>query len=124
MLPAVPPSPGAKKKRHPVLVFLAGTFFLLSVSAAAAYLWRTQIVIPQLRSTAERDWAEMGRSMPQFERALGSIAENDSLRELTQDLQSFGITTLYKAADGESEPNTFNIPHQISDFLDSVADRG
>ena len=58
--------------------------------------------------------------MPQFEQRLKPVMENESLRALTYDLEPFGIKTFYKGRKGEQNPNSINIPKQITDTVDPL----
>ena len=58
--------------------------------------------------------------MPQFEKRLKPVMENESLRALTYDLEPFGIKTFYKGRKGEQNPNSINIPKQITDTVDPL----
>jgi len=58
--------------------------------------------------------------MPQFEKRLKHVTENESLRALTFDLEPFGVKSLYKAREGEQNPNSINVPKQITDTVDPL----
>ena len=77
-----------------------------------------KVYVPHCRQKAEEHWAAIGRPMPEFEKQLKPVAENDSLRALAHDLQAFGIRSFYKAREGEQNPNTINVPKQITDVID------
>lgn len=90
---------------------------LASLVAVACFVW-IKIYIPHCRQKAEARWAAIGRSMSEFDKRLKPVPENDSLRALTHELQPFGIRSLYKARLGEQNPNSINVPTQITDVVD------
>ena len=99
------------------ITLAVGAAFLVVFLSAAFYVW-LQVYIPRCQQKAEQSWATIGRPMSEFEKRLKPVAENDSLRALTRDLQPFGIRSLYKAHEGEQNPNSINVPKQITDVID------
>src|SRR5947207_2142694 len=85
----------------------------------AFFLW-TEVWVPQGRQRAEERWAALGRPMQQFEKRLKHVTENESLRALTHDVEPFGVKSFYKAREGEPNPNSINIPKQITDSVDPL----
>jgi hypothetical protein len=88
----------------------------LALLVGAAFFGWTKIYIPRLRHHAETHWAAIGRPMPEFGKQLQRVEENDSLRALTLDLEPFGVKSFYKAQGGK-DPNTMNIPKEVTDVL-------
>ena len=78
----------------------AGGIACFAILVVAAYFAWMQGRVEPLRRQAERRWAEIGRPMPAFGETMRPVAENDSLRALTQDLKPFGVVTLYKFGSG------------------------
>src|SRR5579862_285853 len=85
------------------------------------FVW-IKVLVPHSRQKAEQQWAAIGRPMPEFEKRLKPVAENDSLRALTRDLQPFGIKSLYKAPEGNA-PKSINIPKEVTDVVDPFVPR-
>ncbi len=100
------------KKRHLIFILVS----LVSL-AGIIFFWWTKFYLPRVRHNAEKHWAAIGRPMPEFEKQLRRVEENDSLRALTRDLEPFGVKTFYNARKGEQDPNTLNIPKEITDVL-------
>lgn len=109
------------KKCRLILTIFALAVVCLALLVGSAFFWWTSIYLPRLRQKAEACWAAIGRPMPEFEKRLNRVEENDSLRALTADLQPFGVRTFYKARHGEQNPNTINIPKAITDALKPVS---
>jgi hypothetical protein len=104
------------KKRYVVLAVL-GIVSLSVVSLGSLSVWWTKVHIPHLRREAEGRWSAIGRPMPEFEKRLQRVDENDSLQALTRDLEPFGIESFYRAREGEQDPNTIHIPNEVIDVL-------
>src|SRR5260370_36401890 len=96
---------------------VVGFSSLVLLVAAALSLW-IKVDVPHCQQVAEERWAAIGRPMPKFARGLKAVAENDSFRALPHDLQPFGVKTFYKAREGEQNPNSINVPKQITDVID------
>jgi hypothetical protein len=107
----------SKLFRALAIIFAVGATCVAVLVSAAFFGW-IKVYVPRCRQKAEQRWAMIGRPMPEFEKQLKSVAENDSLRALTQDLQPFGIKSLYKARNGEQNPNSINVPKQVTDVID------
>lgn len=90
----------------------------VAVLVSAAFFGWIKVYVPRCRQKAEQRWAMIGRPMSEFEKRLKPVAENDSLRALTQDLHPFGIESFYKAREGEQNPNSINVPKQVTDVID------
>jgi hypothetical protein len=99
------------------IIVATGAVFLVAIVSAAGFVW-VKIYVPRCRQKAEQRWSAIGRPMPEFEKQLRSVAENDSLRALTHDLQPFGIKSLYEARLGEQNPNSINVPKQVTDVIE------
>src|SRR6266436_1755432 len=99
---------------------MAGGFACVCVLVAVAFFLWIEVWVPQGRQAAQDGWAAIGRPMPQFEKRLKHVTENESLRALTFDLEPFGVKSLYKAREGEQNPNSINVPKQITDTVDPL----
>jgi hypothetical protein len=105
------------KKRHAVLIIL-GVVSVCVVTLGPLFFWWTKVHIAQVRQAGEARWSAIGRPMPEFEKRLQRVNENDSLQALTRELAPFGIRSFYKPREGERDPNTIDIPNEIFDVLD------
>lgn len=107
----------SKAFRVVAIILATGVVVFLALAAAASFTW-VKVYVPGCRQKAEQRWAAIGRPMAEFEKRLDPVAENDSLRALTQDLKPFGIKSLYKAREPEQNPNSINVPKQVTDVID------
>ena len=104
-------------KKRPLIFTLAAIAVSLVSLGCIVFFWWTKSYLPTVRHNAEKHWAAIGRPMPEFEKQLKRVEENNSLRELTHDLEPFGIKTFYGAREGEPDLNAINIPKEITDVL-------
>ena len=87
---------------------------LLVVILGGWYWFVQEVTVPHMVRMAEDKWAEIGRPMPEFERQLKQVEENDSLRALAKDLEPFGIKDLYQKSASQTDLNSF---HSTPGFL-------
>ncbi|MGB8355887.1 MAG: hypothetical protein WCD79_18460 [Chthoniobacteraceae bacterium] len=108
----------------------AGGIACFAILVVVAYFAWMQGRVEPLRHRAEQRWAEIGRPMPAFGETMRPVAENDSLRALTEDLKPFGVVTLYQAGSlGDritaenkvryriTAENKVKIPAEVFEFL-------
>ena len=92
-----------------LVILLGGAFFVFA-----------KIYVPQVGRKAEARWAAIGRPMPEFEKNLRNVDENESLRELTRDLHPFGLVSFYKRPTDSGEPDKIELPEEYTAFSQVV----
>jgi hypothetical protein len=81
---------------------------VLGLSLAGVYRVGSEWIVARALQETDAAWAKIGRPMPVFKRRFVKVAENDSLRELTQELAPFGIRTLYKPRNAWQDTNSLS----------------
>jgi hypothetical protein len=92
----------------------------LAILAGSAFLVFAKIYVPLVGRKAGARWAAIGRPMPEFEKNLRTVEENESMRDLTLDLHPFGVVNFYKWRPGGGEPDKIDLPKEYTDFSQAV----
>ena len=79
-----------------------------------------KVYVPQIGRKAEARWAAIGSPMPDFERNLHTVDENESLRQLTHDLHPFGLVSFYKRQFDSEDPDKIDLPEDYIAFSQVV----
>lgn len=103
---------------------LGGAVCFTTLMVSTYLVWSKSYAEP-LRRKAGLQWAEIGHSMPEFEKSLAPVTENDSLRQLTSDLKPFGLSTFYREGGGKGEgrvtlSNSIDLPREVLNFLSAT----